>query len=142
MAWIDRGTDDTASRAIFAQQLGAGSSDSWLLNTDSNHDVRFITNNGNFDDTMVTPGALAQTWQHVAISFNFATATKRFYADGMVKNTSSGAQIQWAGLDVTIGCDRDITNYVSFFLGNIDDFRIYDRALADAEIAAIALGAD
>jgi hypothetical protein len=142
MMWIDRGTDDTAARALIAQPFGNTNADSWLLNTDSNRDARFITNNGSSDDLTLAPNMYAQTWQHVAISYNVANQTKRIYADGSVKNAAIGAQIAWNGLDVTIGCDRDSGVYGAFFLGKLDDVRIYDRALTDAEISSIAAGAD
>ena len=82
-------------------------------------------------------------WHHVAVTVQ-ANATISYpevilWLDG-IDDTRAGTDPDifdiTANVDVSIGCRA--TNNDRFFTGQIDDVRIYDYALSDAEISWLA----
>ena len=65
-------------------------------------------------------------WQ--MLTFTFDTGTGRFYKNGALIATKAGmpAPIRWRGFHMT-----------HWFNGGLDDVRLYDRALGDAEVATL-----
>lgn len=78
----------------------------------------------------------AGTWHHVAYTQSGNTHT--LYVDG-------GAPITFNSppqtCSVTVAGIGPVPTFVEFFRGQVDDLRIYDRALAVAEVQALATGA-
>jgi hypothetical protein len=89
------------------------------------------------EETLVTRGtqnpaaSLDNVWTHVALTFDGATV--RLYVDGVEVDdtTASGAQASSGAL--WIGCNEAKDQ---FFEGLIDEVRLYDRALDQAELKA------
>ena len=77
-------------------------------------------------------------WQHVAYVFDDATDTQSVYLNGrLVAQSNHADSIDYTGIGtVMIGSNPTGSNHD--FTGQVDDARIYNRALSHAEIAAIA----
>jgi hypothetical protein len=74
------------------------------------------------------------TWIHVAGTYD--GSTMRIYYNGMLENSTPGpASIASNSLGLGVGAQSDGTRW---FKGAMDEVRIYNRALSDAEIAALA----
>ncbi|BCX49356.1 Ig-like domain-containing protein [Haloferula helveola] len=75
-------------------------------------------------------------WHHVAASRD-TSGNATIYIDGAVDGSVSGTTVRDLGgsIDVGIGCD--IRDNVRHFVGGIDDVRIYERELIQAEIAEV-----
>ena len=76
-------------------------------------------------------------WHHAAVTGT--TSQGEIYFDGDLKNTASGnfAAVVWEDpnvFDIARPCHGDSQD---FFNGKIDDVRIYDRVLGDAEVAQL-----
>ncbi len=80
------------------------------------------------------------TWVHVAVTYD--RGTSRVYFDGRQVNNrtiESPGEIYYSRFPVVIGGGWDANEQtVMPYAGFIDDFRIYNRALSVAEIAALA----
>jgi hypothetical protein len=88
--------------------------------------------NGQYFDLFGTTTLTINVWTHLAATYN--GATQRLYVNGVeVANRA-----QTGGTLVTTGPLRIGGNGVSteFFAGRIDDVRVYNRALTQAEIQA------
>jgi hypothetical protein len=76
-------------------------------------------------------------WHHIAGVFDGSTFTT--YYDGLVQNMASSLPPQvWTNDAIQIGCDIDSGVELSYFNGDVDDARLYSRALSGAEIVALA----
>ena len=96
-----------------------------LLNYYDNSDGEIDINSDTFMST--------DTWHHVAFVNNGGQGT--FFVDGHADGTFTGA----VGTDLsTIGGDSGSED----FPGQIDDVRVYDTALSDADVATLADGED
>lgn len=88
-----------------------------------------------------SPGAAAQAWHHAAVTIDGFDAV--MYLDGKEVSRSSVYNVEPRMLLETsmnyIGKSRNSAH--SLFAGKFDDFRIYNRALSEDEVAALADGA-
>jgi hypothetical protein len=83
----------------------------------------------------VTGGTLSlNKWQHVTVTLTGSTL--KTYLNGTLVSTNNSASNNSNGTAATIG--SDIVHNRPFD-GNIDDVRIYNRALSDAEIRVLAV---
>jgi hypothetical protein len=80
----------------------------------------------------VSPG-----WNHVVLRYDGAIVT--LYVGGFYRSEATAGGVAYGANDThLIGCDYDAGTFVSGFVGSIDDLRIYDRALDQDEITALA----
>ena len=78
------------------------------------------------------------TWVHVAGTYDGTTV--RLYYNGVSENPKAASFSLLANdYPLSIGVNGNLTQY--FFEGAIDDVRVYNRALSEAEIAALAAAA-
>lgn len=121
-----------------------------------NHDMNEIpdTNNplefraGDLDnqfdqlDWNATESEISQEqWYHYAFVKNANDGLMKIYLDGLLvaRDTDSFEAINGAQAGLTkIGAEADAND--TFFLGKMDDFRIYDYALSQAEVLYLAAG--
>ncbi|MBN2129745.1 MAG: LamG domain-containing protein [Sedimentisphaerales bacterium] len=82
------------------------------------------------------------TWTHWAFVKNVETGDQQIYLNGVLWHSGTGMTKPMTGADVTaftIGCAPRLTE---FYVGSIDDFRLYDRALSEQELQVVMEGAD
>lgn len=73
-------------------------------------------------------------WHHVAVTFDPAdNNTVRLFVDGIEEANAVMATINTASAPILIGTRLDLAN---FFLGDMDEIRVWDVAKTQAEIAA------
>lgn len=104
--------------------------------------VHDITSGGNWSHLVSSNPIPTDQFIHIAISADYNAATLQTYINGVQEyNLTSGVPPPLANDNkVSIGragfSGGDVIDY-QFFLGTIDEIRIYDRALSESEIAAI-----
>lgn len=74
-------------------------------------------------------------WHHFAYTFD--GTTHRLYIDGALRNSSTAAPDTGAVAHARLG---NLFNGSEWFAGDLDDVRIYGRALGAPEVAALAQG--
>ncbi len=119
--------------------FGTGMTEYMFLTPNSGAGTRFgITTAGNGQEQQLNATALATgSWQHVAVTLTASTGT--LYVDGAQVSQSTTMTLSPMSLGTTpqnwIGrSEFAVDPYVS---GQVDNFRIYDRALSAAEVQAI-----
>jgi photosystem II stability/assembly factor-like uncharacterized protein len=86
-----------------------------------------------YNATYLLPVNALNTWQHVVGVYD-NTSMKLYYNGVLVDNTTFGyTNTTAASLPINIGADQ-FGSMSNFFSGSLDDIRIYNRALSDAEI--------
>jgi hypothetical protein len=91
-----------------------------------------------FNDDLDTDIAFADTnvWHHIACTYDAATGRRIVYVDGVGWYADDGGSIQASG---TFNIGR-VPWSEGYFSGNIDDVRVYNRALSPAEIEFLHKG--
>ena len=101
--------------------------------------IVFMRLNGNVNyrvDSIATYPFDGNTWVHIAATYDGATL--KVYINGVLNNSKTASTIIAANsTNLGIGAEPAATP-INYFKGAIDDARIYNRALTDPEIAAIA----
>jgi fibronectin type 3 domain-containing protein len=106
--------------------------------------VRYAIKNGGGELNVSSPYAFPlNTWVHLAVTQLGDTA--RLYINGALVSTNTAINIKPSKLTPAGTTTGTNLNYVGksqfndpIFNGSIDEFKIYKRALSDAEIAAVA----
>ena len=104
-----------------------------------------ITTNGAANQILVQPTGfdIETGWQHVAVTINADNNTIILYYNGveLARNTTAGLSPQDLGNTANnwLGRSHDDAND-AYYLGSMDDFRIYDYVLSQAEIERAMLG--
>lgn len=80
----------------------------------------------------IAPG----TWYHVAGTFE--GGAKRIYVNGIERMSSTVAVASYDAEPIRIGCDRGVGAIQNFFIGELDDVRLYRDVLSPSEIAELA----
>jgi Concanavalin A-like lectin/glucanases superfamily len=133
-AWIRMDQSRTSSvlgKAFEADTTEGNSYEFWVDNTG---DVFFTT--VDVDKFVWYMGVVPLTWYHVVGTFD--GVTKRIYVDGVERMASDVAMTSYDADPFRIGCDRAMAAIQNFFIGDVDDVRLYSRALAPSEVAALA----
>jgi hypothetical protein len=89
----------------------------------------------NTDFITTTPINEPNRWYHIAAVFNQPSSTYSVYLDGALHKSGTKTLVAEAAGILTIGTRTGTTN---FFVGKLDDLRIYDRELCADEVAALA----
>jgi len=134
-AWIRMSQSRVSSvlgKAFNATTTEGNSYEFWV--TDNSY-VHFSTVNGG-DPYVWHMGVVPLSWYHVVGTFD--GVTKRIYVDGVERMTNVVAATSYDAEPLRIGCDRGMGAIGNFFIGDIDDVRLYRRALTPAEFASLA----
>jgi hypothetical protein len=137
-AWIKPATLSNWQRVF---DFGTGTTAYMFLTTDNGTAPRFaITTAGNGSEQQLnaTNALTTGTWQHIAVTLSGTTGT--LYVGGTSVATNASMTLNPSSLGSTN------LNYIGesqwsgdpYFNGQIDDFRVYNRALSAAEISALA----
>lgn len=102
--------------------------------------LRLVVNDGmNMNDLLVPAPLAVATWYHICAVR--ASNTNRIYLDGsLLGEQASGSNVDTgAGGMARIGrVANDFTGLTRYFRGNIDELRLYSRALTSGEIRQLA----
>jgi parallel beta-helix repeat protein len=112
--------------------------------TEANGPVGFaITVLGNMnwrEDQTMTAYVLRAGWHHLAVTMDARNKTHSLYLDGHIIARNPAAQFSPRDLGATTNNWLGRAQYPGehYFKGSLDDFRIYNRALSEAEVTQLA----
>jgi hypothetical protein len=86
------------------------------------------------DGIALLPGVDRASWHHVAITTTPGTGTWRLYQDGMLVTTADG---DWFLNSMPVFGRSEHAGNFYWFSGYVDDLRLYNEALSQAEIQAL-----
>jgi hypothetical protein len=130
-AWVNP-TSRTGFQAVLIKERTAGLSYALYSNDDSSRPPAVYVNTGGSDKSAVGTANLAlNAWSHLAATYNGSSL--RFYVNGALVRTTAvtGNLAASTGGALRIGGN---SVWGEYFAGLIDDARVYNRALTQAEI--------
>lgn len=119
----------------------------YFLWVDAEAKLRFVVANKepDYNGEMLESAPLVESgvWAHVGVTFD-GGEMKVFFEGDLVASTSSAvthtALVEYDGDDIIIGNGGYERDY--WWIGGIDDVRLYNRALSPEEVAALAHGCE
>lgn len=128
-------TDVSANHCIFStRNVTSGAVNIYLLSAG----IRFDTSTTANWQTGFKPSA--NTWYHITLVQD--ATTKYLYVNGVLNTSTAGTtDLTQVSSVCTIGCEHiNGSSIGTYFAGKLNDFRIYDRALAPKEIEILSRG--
>jgi concanavalin A-like lectin/glucanase superfamily protein len=137
-AWLFIAVAPATRGCAITKGLGPGIFNSWALCVEPDRSVFFYTVAGATENSQFSAELLAtDAFHHVAVRYD--GTTKSIFLDGAnVGDSQPFPGIDFDSSAVFIGEDVDDNAPIAPFVGRVDDARLYNRALADSEIAALA----
>jgi len=137
-AWLSIAAAPATRGCAITKGLGPAQFNSWAMCVEPDQSVFFFTvadttTNSQFSAELLMLGA----FHHVAVRYD--GTIKSIFLDGAnVGDSQPFPGISFDSSSIFIGEDVDNDAPIAPFVGRIDDARLYNRALADAEIATLA----
>lgn len=100
--------------------------------------IRFLTGNDWGGSLLTTSQSISNNaWHHIVATYD--GSTKLVYIDNVVDPTTitTSGSLNASAKEVSIGGHKQFDTWGHFFRGNIDEVRIYDRALSQAEVTQL-----
>ena len=120
--------------------LNDGANQYWAIrHIDNSNYARFQSEHWGWGAWSTHGSSILNTWAHFVHLYD--GSNMMIYRDGVRVYNGARAEIG-TGNQVALQIGRWRNNNNAYFLGLIDDFRVYDDALTETEIQTIALGAD
>ena len=129
-AWVRPTRGDSAWRTVVFKESLTGTAYSLYTNERSNRPIGQVNING--ERSVLAPTLPLNTWTHLAVTFDGSKL--RLYANAaLVGSIDVSGSIPATGSPLRIGGNAI---WGEWFAGQIDDLRIYDRALSTSELDA------
>ena len=130
----------TSYHHIVTKPVGVGTRNSWEMFVSNSTTVRlqFLVSNPTQASGATTTLPALDAWVHVGGAYDGTTI--RLYVDGELRSEVAGPTngVGWDDHAAVIGGDSDNEKLSGTFIGDIDDIRVYARALDDTEVASLA----
>jgi len=130
-AWIKRGA--TAGDDAFISYYKDNSNRSPFFIRDTDGKAYFEIIVGGVNHQIYSDSALSQdTWYHVAVTFG--SGGMKMYINGVQQADTDSTTLGWDDITPSVSNQIGTHNLSAYFLGLIDEVRIYNRALSAEEI--------
>lgn len=127
--------NSSANRVIIAKRKNAAPSDAgFILWVDTSGNLNFRVYNTTGSNVQISTSVTNRTWHHVVATYDGVSA--QLFLDGttpVVGSSLSGA-IGWTTDPLTIGVQYYSGSLDGYFQGTIDEIRIYNRTITQAEV--------
>ena len=132
-AWVRLPANPEEPQCPFGKRYGTDSAHSWRFCV-SDKAILFEASSG----PIVSAGALAPgKWQHVALTWDGTIG--QLYIDATIRTASALDPIEFDVGDIVLGYDEMAGLDAVPYVGDLDDLRIYARALTPTEILSLVL---
>jgi hypothetical protein len=132
--WLKADAEGLAAHQVVLDKAARGTLDYWLFLAGGRLEMRFKGKNA----CLLAPGALsANRWHHVALRQDVEAFRLTVFVDGReLLSTMLHTTPDRSGGPLRLGCSAVFPR--GSFHGAMDELRIYQRALSNADIAALA----
>jgi len=130
----------TKRQVIIGDWHSAGVSESFTIEfggyPEATFSGRITTNHSDGSYDYLDSGVVytIDTWYHIAVSWDQASGVRKIYVNGEYKNEDTQSSLE-NGVSVSLARAGAVSS--AYLLGDIDDVRVYSRALTEAEIETL-----
>jgi len=113
----------------------------WVLNCSylyGNNRCFFEQQTGDYHKAYSSVGSFsANVWQHIVVTGTGTASTIKFYINGVDQTATPDSDFAWEGAGAGDDDFRIAFGYDKFWDGQIDEVRVYNRALSAGEVARL-----
>ena len=133
-AWVSLRRRPSDFEMVVSRPLAGGSANSFALDHASTGQLEYYSQGGaSLFSAMTLP---IGTWTHVAIAYD--GTSKYVFINGALEGSgSTGVMLTYDGSPLTLGADITAGTTDHFFMGQIADVMIFDRALSAGEVSQL-----
>jgi hypothetical protein len=137
-AWFLVNGIDPGGECVMTKALGTSFFNSWATCLDDTGTPYFYTAQTTVDDSLLSPTGPISVggWHYIAATWD--GTTKNLWLDGAIVATDMPTGIDFDDNPVYIGADVEGGMPTTFLNGLVDEVRVYNRVLSDAEIVALS----
>ncbi len=137
-AWVRGPATQTAGGAVLCKGTGGGG-EHYCIDMQNNAFRFFCRTATGTAPSLITTNSLTGFWQHLAVTFDGNAGFMRFYVNGQLVGTNAAPNsLNTTAHELTIGCRQSAAAAYNLpFSGEIDDVRIYSRALSTYDVQAL-----
>lgn len=137
-AWIKSDDETVEGQRIFADDVDQTGYALSLGDSGNPGTIRFYNRDGDTVSLDTDRVIEADTWYHVVGVYDANANTRAIYIDGVKKASHSGEDDDWAAPGTaSIGGETEESTEDNYFVGVIDEVRVYDRPLSEDEITEL-----
>lgn len=137
---VNQAADHSASLWIKPTNFSANRGALSMFN--GSHLLVYVTTDGGLNSQGApsaagsTAGTLtANVWNHIVLTYNYSTTTYTMYVNGV--NRGVDVNFNFSGRPNSIGCHNSGVSFSAYFLGEIDQVRIFNKALSAGEVTTL-----
>jgi hypothetical protein len=135
-AWVNRAEDTSKDGCVINKSYQASGANSWQACIRvPDGQLAFFSNAEGSGDTQISVKLETSRWYHLALWWD--GSTKATYVDGTRVAFTENVPVAFDSADINIGTDLDGPTLVAPFRGQVDDVRVYNRALSQVELNAL-----
>ena len=135
-AWINHDTTTQSGDAVMGNSVYSGDFKQGFVMRFWNNDTRLTSILGSPTRTYMGSTVPLNTWTHVALSYDGAAQTMRYYQNGILMNERIGVGYTVSTKNLLLGLDYTNSGVVKFH-GMIDEVKIYNQAVSNREMLTI-----
>jgi hypothetical protein len=140
--WMKAAATQDDDAGVLVRCSPAGDAIHWGLQFNSANPkmlvVRHLSDGGEAWSTGVTLAEIAGAWHHIAVTRGATTMTS--YLDGVLRTSDAWTYASGTGDGhVNLGANAAAST-TTMYTGSLDDVRVYDRTLVEAEVAQVKIG--
>jgi hypothetical protein len=137
-AWVDGSLSQISGGAILDKGFGNGG-EQYTLDIYNGHYRFYVRDSNGVVYTAQSTLSPSAAWQHVAAVLNGTNGTMNLYTNGILAAVAlAPSSLLTNNHEVSIGNRQPANNsYGNAFTGNLDEVRIYNRALTSADVNAL-----
>lgn len=138
--WINTRTSGSLQRIISKRSVVSGNGWNYFITTDDK--IQLTTVNGGAADAIYVGNTVLSTnkWYHVTLVWTFSSRSAKIYINGIEDTYTTqtpGVDSVFDDSDNDMFLGKDGWSSSNFFNGQMDDVRLWRRALSDAEVLSI-----
>ncbi len=138
--WLKINSTVTSEGVMGSYEFSSGDRGPLLVtNAANSHGIWYYQSNGSQFNSLETLGSTLNvfdnTWRHVVCVFNGMNNTAKFYRDGVLLNEAVTNVPNTVNISTSFKIGAGASQYVA---GLIDDARVYNRELTQAEVTHLA----
>lgn len=134
-AWVNAADADGSFQTIISKRMF--SVGGWILRKYSGNKVSYVLEQSGDPKIQGSINLQSDRWYHIAVTYKAASTTGILYCDGVVDGSNAALPSPTSSTTYQLEIGRDRDGGDDYWRGKIDDVRVWNRCLTQAEVRGL-----